>query len=64
MGLLSNNDTRRAEIVQDAILSNEQRYMIGAMPQHGNLPVTQMQQQMMMQQQMAAQQAATRGQRR
>ena len=64
MGLLSNNATRRAEIVQDAILSNEQRYMMGAMPPHGPLPLTQMQQQMMMQQQMAAQQAAARGQRR
>jgi len=59
MGLLSNNATRRAEIVQDAILSNQQQYMMGAMAPHGPLPITQMQQQMMMQQQMAA-----RGQRR
>ena len=54
MGLLSNNYVRRAEVVQDAMLGNEQRMMTGAMPYHGNLPVTQMQQQMMMQQQMAA----------
>jgi len=59
MGLLSGNATRRAEVVQDAMLSNEQRMMTGMMPQHGNLPMTQMQQQLMMQQQMAA-----RGQRR
>ena len=54
MGLLSNNYVRRAEVVQDAMLGNEQRMMTGAMPYHGSLPVTQMQQQMMMQQQMAA----------
>jgi len=59
MGLLSGNATRRAEVVQDAILSNQQQYLLGAMPPHGPLPITQMQQQMMMQQQMAA-----RGQRR
>jgi len=59
MGLLSGNTTRRAEIVQDAILSNEQRMMMSGLPLRGPLPITQMQQQMMMQQQMAA-----RGQRR
>jgi len=41
MGMLAANSTRRAQIVQDAIMANEQQMMSGMMIPRGNLPMTQ-----------------------
>ena len=41
MGMLATNSARRAQIVQDAIMANEQQMMSGMMIPRGNLPMTQ-----------------------
>jgi hypothetical protein len=41
MAMLAANSARRAQIVQDQILANEQRMMTGMMIPRGNLPMTQ-----------------------
>jgi hypothetical protein len=55
MGMLSNNASRRAQIVQESMMANEQRMMSGMMIPRGNLPMTQADQ--------MAQQAAMYGKR-
>lgn len=56
MGMLASNSARRAQVVQDAMVANEQRMMTGMMIPRGNLPMTQADQ--------MAQQAAMYGGRR
>jgi hypothetical protein len=41
MGLLSSNNLRNAQIVQDSFLVNEQNMMTGMMPPYGQLPMGQ-----------------------
>lgn len=41
MGLLSSNHLRNAQIVQDGIVSDEQRMMSAMMPFYGQLPMGQ-----------------------
>ena len=41
MGLLSSNNLRNAQIVQDSFLVNEQNMMTGMMPYYGQLPMGQ-----------------------
>lgn len=55
MAMLSNNASRRAQVVQDSIMAHEQQLMSGMMIPRGNLPMTQADQ--------MAQQAAMYGKR-